>query len=97
MVELRKNNYKYHRLALDTFDKTPDDSRQIILTVLKNVKTVWQIYPNSIFVIAFFDAKSNELVNVFGEGNLNVRREAYDILTAVDAKRNIYQKIITAN
>ena len=97
MVELRKNSYKYHRLALDTFDKTPDDSRQIILTVLKNVKTVWQIYPNSIFVIAFFDAKSNELVNVFGEGNLNVRREAYDILTAVDAKRNIYQKIITAN
>ena len=97
MVELRKNNYKYHRLALDTFDKTPDDSRQIILTVLKNVKTVWQIYPNSIFVIAFFDAKSNELVNVFGEGNLNVRREAYDILTAVDAKRNIYQKIISAN
>ncbi len=97
MVELRKNSYKYHRLALDTFDKTPDDSRQIILTVLKNVKTVWQIYPNSIFVIAFFDSKSNELVNVFGEGNLTVRREAYDILTAVDAKRNIYQKIISAN
>ncbi len=97
MIELRKNNYKYHRLALDTFDKTPDDSRQIILNVLKSVKTVWQIYPNSIFVIAFFDAKSNELVNVFGEGSLNVRREAYDILTAVDAKRNIYQKIISAN
>ena len=97
MVELRKNSYKYHRLALDTFDKTPDDSRQIILTVLKNVKAVWQIYPNSIFVIAFFDSKSNELVNVFGEGNLTVRREAYDILTAVDAKRNIYQKIISAN
>lgn len=97
MVELRKNTYKYHRLALDTFDKTPDDSRQIILNVLKNVKTVWQIYPNSIYVISFFDSKSNELVNVFTEGNLNVRREVYDILSAVDAKRNIYQKIISTN
>ncbi len=97
MVELRKNTYKYHRLALDTFDKTPEESRQIILSVLKNIRTVWQIYPNAIFVITFFDSKANELVNVFSEGSLNVRREAYDILTAVDPKRNIYQKIIATN
>jgi hypothetical protein len=97
MAELRKNTYKYHRLGLDTFDKTPDDSRQIILNCLKNVKTVWQIYPNSIFVITFFDSKANELVNVFSEGGLNVRREAYDLLSAVDPKRNIYQKIISTN
>ena len=97
MVEMRKGLYKYHRLALDTFDKTPDESRVTILNVLKSVRSVWQIYPNSIFLIAFFDSKSNELVNVFSEGNLGVRREAYDILTMVDAKRNIYQKIISTN
>ncbi len=97
MVELRKNTYKYHRMALDTFDKTPDDSRQTILTVLKNIRTVWQIYPNSIFIISFFDSKANELVNVFSEGNVGVRREAYDVLTAIDPKRNIYQKIISNN
>ena len=97
MLELRKNTYKYHRLALDTFDKTPDESRQTVLTVLKNVKNVWQIYPNSIFVISFFDTKANELVNIFSEGNLGVRREAYDLLNMLDPKRNIYQKIITSN
>ncbi|MBS1542794.1 MAG: DUF4835 family protein [Bacteroidetes bacterium] len=97
MIELRKNTYRYHRLALDTYDKNPDESRQIILQALKNIKAVWQIYPSAIFVISFFDAKANELVNVFSEGNLNVRREAYDILTTVDAKRNIYQKIISSN
>lgn len=95
MVELRKNTYKYHRLALDTFDKTPDQSREIILDVLKNVKKVWTIYPSSIFTISFFDAKATELVNIFSEGNLSVRREAYDILTSIDPKRNIYQKIIS--
>jgi hypothetical protein len=95
MVDLRKNTYKYHRLALDTFDKNPDESRQIVLDVLKNVKKVWTIYPNSILVISFFDTKATELVNIFSEGNLSVRREAYDILTSIDPKRNIYQKIIS--
>jgi hypothetical protein len=95
MVELRKNIYKYHRLALDSFDKTPDQSREIILEVLKNVKKVWAIYPSSIFAITFFDSKATELVNIFSEGSLPVRREAYDILTAIDPKRNIYQKIIS--
>lgn len=97
MSEMRKSMYRYHRLALDAFDKNPDESRQIILNVLKDVRNVWQVFPSSIFVITFFDAKSNELVNIFSEGSLNVRREAYDILTAVDAKRNTYQKIIETN
>lgn len=95
MLELRKNTYKYHRLALDIFDKNPDQSRTIVLDVLKEVKKVWTINPTSIFVITFFDSKSVELVNVFSTGNLGVRREAYDILTSIDPKRTIYQKIIS--
>lgn len=95
MVELRKNIYKYHRLALDSFDKTPDQSREVVLEVLKNVKKVWTIYPNSIFVISFFDTKATELVNIFSDGSLPIRREAYDILISIDPKRNIYQKIIS--
>lgn len=94
MQELRKNTYRYHRLALDNYSKKPDDSRTIILDCLRNVKKVWQINPTSVFVVTFFDAKATELVNVFSEGNLTVRREAYDILTSIDPKRNIYQKII---
>jgi hypothetical protein len=94
MAEMRRSMYRYHRLALDTFDKKPDESRQVILNVIKTVRNVWQIYPSSIFVITFFDAKSAELANVFSDGTLNVRREAYDILTVVDAKRGGYEKII---
>jgi hypothetical protein len=95
MTELRKNTYRYHRLALDTYSKNPDESRTVILECLRNIKKVWTINPSSIFVVTFFDAKASELVNVFSEGNLTVRREAYDILTGIDPKRNIYQKIIS--
>lgn len=95
MLELRKNTYKYHRLALDIFDKNPDQSRTLVLDILKEVKKAWTINPTSIFVITFFDSKSVELVNIFSTGNLGVRREAYDILTSIDPKRTIYQKIIS--
>ncbi len=95
MVDLRKNSYAYHRLALDTFSKNPDQSREKILDALRNVKKVWTIYPTSIFVISFFDAKAAELAKVFSEGgNLNIRREAFDILTQLDPKRDIYQIIL---
>jgi len=95
MVELRKNTYKYHRMALDVLDKNPDQSRSVVLDVLKEVKKAWMLNPTSIFVITFFDSKATELVNVFSVGNLGVRREAYDLLTSIDPKRTIYQKIIS--
>lgn len=94
MLDLRKNCYLYHRLALDSFEKDPDQSASIILDVLKNVKKVWTIYPTSIFVVSFFDTKSTELVNVFTKAPLQTKREAYDILVTIDPKRNIYQKIM---
>ncbi|MFM7488455.1 MAG: DUF4835 family protein, partial [Cytophagales bacterium] len=95
MLDLRKNNYTYHRLALDTFDKNPEQSREKILETLKNVKKVWTIYPSAIFIISFFDAKFTELAKIFSEGsNLNLRREAFDILSQVDPKRDIYQTIL---
>lgn len=95
MADLRKNSYTYHRLALDTFEKTPDQSRDKIVEVLRNIKRIWAIYPNSILLISFFDTKSNELTQILSEGNLNSRREAYDILSAIDPKRTIYQSIIS--
>jgi hypothetical protein len=95
MTDIRKATYAYHRLALDTFDKTPDKSRELILKTLRDIKKVRDINPASILVISFFDAKVKELANVFSDGNMQVRREAYDIITSIDpSNRNSYQKII---
>jgi len=95
MVEMRKSFYSYHRLALDTFDKDPDKSREIILRGLRDVKKVRDISPTSILVISFFDAKSKELANIYSTGNIQVRREAYDIITSIDpSNRASYEKIV---
>lgn len=95
MLDLRKALYSYHRLALDTFDKTPDESRTIILKGLKDIKKIRDVNPASVLVVSFFDAKSKELANIFSDGNIQVRREAYDIITAIDpSNRSAYEKIL---
>jgi hypothetical protein len=95
MLDLRKSAYAYHRLALDTFEKDPDKSREIILKGLRDVKKVRDINPTSILVISFLDAKGKELANIFSAGNIQIRREAYDIITSIDpSNRSNYEKII---
>ncbi len=95
MVDVRRSVYSYHRLGLDTFEKTPDKSREIILKGLKDVKKARDINPNAILVVSFFDAKSKELANIFSDGSLPVRREAYDIIVSMDpSNRSSYDKII---
>ena len=95
MTELRKALYHYHRHGLDTFESNPDESRQIILNGLKEIKKVRDINPNAILVVSFFDAKGKELANIFSDGNIQIRRQAYDIITAIDpSNRSNYEKII---
>jgi hypothetical protein len=95
MTDLRRAIYSYHRQALDTFDKNPDQSRSTILKGLKDIKKIRDINPNAILVISFFDAKGKELANIFSAGNIQTRREAYDIITAIDpSNRSSYDKII---
>ncbi|HTH55067.1 MAG TPA: DUF4835 family protein [Cyclobacteriaceae bacterium] len=94
-ADLRKGSYKYHRLGLDAYQKDANQSQDQMLEVLKNIKKVWNIYPTSVLISSFFDAKFNELANVFHDASLNTKREAYDILTSIDPKRTVYQKIIS--
>jgi len=95
MNDVRKSIYTYHRQALDTFEKTPDKSREIILKGLKDIKKARDINPSAILIVSFFDAKSKELANIFSEGALPIRREAYDLIIAIDpSNRSSYEKII---
>jgi hypothetical protein len=95
MADIRRASYTYHRLGLDTFQKDPDQSRQTILKALRDIKKVRDINPNAILVISFFDAKTKELANIFSEGAIPVRREAYDIMVTIDpSNQTNYQKMI---
>lgn len=95
LTDMRKAMYAYHRLALDTFEKTPDQSREIILKCLKDIKKVRDINPTWVMVSSFFDAKGKELSNIFSEGDLQLRRQTYDLITQIDPiNKGSYGKII---
>lgn len=84
VLPLREGLYLYHRQGMDIFTKSPDEARKNILEALKNIKKVSEVRPNTIAIIAFLDAKTDELVNIFSQGDMAVRREAYTILSALD-------------
>jgi len=95
LVGIREGLYSYHRMALDRFITDPDDARVQILGVLQELEEVKDLYTNSILVISFFDAKTNEIINIFKEGNIQVRRDAYNILTKIDpTKTERYKEIV---
>jgi hypothetical protein len=92
---VRRALYKYHLQALDKFQQTPDESRSIILESLKEKKSVNRILPNSILIIAFLDAKNDEIINLFSKGKMDVRRNVYNELLKLDpTRRSKYQKIV---
>lgn len=84
VLPLREGLYLYHRQGMDLFAKSPEEARKNILEALKNIKKVSEARPNTIAIIAFLDAKTDELINIFSEGDMAVRREAYTILSALD-------------
>jgi hypothetical protein len=95
LQEIREGYYTYHRMALDRFITDPEDARVQIQGVLKKIEELKDLYTNSILIISFFDAKTNELINIYKEGNIQVRRDVYNILTKIDpTKTERYKEIV---
>ena len=93
--DLRIGYYKYHRLGLDVFESNPEECRKQVLEVLESIKKIKNRYPSSIFVISFFDAKSEELVNIFADATQQQKRQAYNLLIDLNPiKEDIFKEIL---
>ena len=92
---VRQALYDYHLNGLDIFQNEPEEARINILDALKNIQQVNSILPNAILIISFMDAKNDELVNIFSQGPMPIRREVYNELLKLDpTRRSKYQKIV---
>lgn len=95
LESMRIGYYKYHRLGLDIYEENPDQARKVILSMLESMKSIKSQYPASIFVISFFDAKADELVNIFADGNIADKRTAYNLLLELNpSKGDTYARIM---
>lgn len=95
MQALRNGLYKYHRLGLDVFEEDQETTRANVIEVLESIRVIKSRYPSSIFVISFFDAKTDELVNLFDQASIQEKRKAYNLLIELNPnKSDVYSKII---
>lgn len=92
---VRAFSYSYHRLALDIMHNKPTDARSTIVSDLSPLLKVHQQKPSSYIMTVFFDAKSDEFVNILSESYSSEATRAYNILKQINpANMNKYEKLI---
>ena len=97
---VREFNYRYHRLGLDVMDEQVIEGRAEITNSLELLQQVYRKKPDSYMYLLrlVFDAKVDEIVNVYTESYPEERNRAYDILTEVDKPNaNKYKAILESS
>lgn len=87
--------YRYHRLGLDVMSEKPDIGRGEIADAMKNMQKVYRARPDTYVNRIFFDAKSDELVNLFSKGSTDEKSRIMSVLTECDpANSGKYESIV---
>lgn len=91
----RSCTYQYHRQGLDImFDKSPE-GRGAIAESLKSIQKVFRSRPSLYILQVFFDAKSDELVNVFSKSFPDEKNRVSILLNECDPSNGTkYEKIL---
>ncbi len=93
-LPFREGLYTMHRQGLDIMVQDPEKARQSVLTVLTDMQRLQQQKPNSAVVRSFFDAKSDELVNMFKTAAPAQKQQAYTLLSQTDPTNSSKYEIL---
>lgn len=93
----RSCTYQYNRQGLDLMADKPEEGRGVIAESLKSIQKVFRVRPSLYILQVFFDAKSDELVNIFSKSFPDERNRVTTILNEVDPSNGTkYEKITKA-
>lgn len=81
--EYRTTLYNYHRLGLDVMSNDSKEGKATIAKALLDLDTLHRRRPNSFLVRTFFDAKSDEISDIFSAGPSVKITELVSILNKV--------------
>ncbi|MFV0266733.1 MAG: DUF4835 family protein [Draconibacterium sp.] len=86
--------YSYHRDGLDIMSDRVEEGRANIANSLRDIQKVFRRRPSTYILQIFFDAKADELVNVFSKSFPDERSRVLAILNEVDPSNGSkYEKI----
>jgi len=66
--EYRQALYTYHREGLDKMTQDPTEGKSALMKAIGQLEPMFQRRPNAFLLQIFFDAKVEEIVNLFQEG-----------------------------
>jgi hypothetical protein len=93
---MRSCIYKYHRLGFDRMNENVNDARITILDALRALRNVYNDRPNSFLMQFFFNAKADELVNLYQQGTPDEKTQVTQLLSQIDPGNiSKYNTIIT--
>ncbi|MDG1912750.1 MAG: DUF4835 family protein [Flavobacteriaceae bacterium] len=81
--EFRQTLYDYHREGLDRMTEDPLEGKTKLMEALKKLEPLNQRRPNNFLIQIFFDAKVEEIVNLFQEGPKVDFKETEEILKKI--------------
>jgi hypothetical protein len=92
---LRELLYQYHRVALDAMSEDAAAARRAIATGVEKLKTVHQAKPASLNLQVFFNAKFQELVEIFKPADPGDKAKLFNTLQIIDPGHiGQYQKMM---
>ncbi|MCJ8165830.1 DUF4835 family protein [Pontibacter sp. E15-1] len=93
-IPYREGIYNMHRLGLDRMAENPEEARGTVLTFLESLQRLQRQKPNAAILRAFFDAKADELTNMFKTAAPAQKQQAFTILTQVDPTNNTKYNVL---
>ncbi len=92
---MRDCNYNWHMKGMDVMYDQLDNGRTAILDCLDLLQKVHKARPASFNMQVFFNAKAQEIVNIFSEALPADKNRAINVLNQIDAtNQNKYAKIL---
>jgi hypothetical protein len=92
---LRVCNYEYHRKGIDQLHEDRTAARKAIYNAMNKLVKVVATRPNSVNLLNFVQAKSNELRNMYADAEMKEKNEIVGLLKRIDpANSSKYQEIL---
>jgi len=92
----RTGLYGYYRQGMDIFIEKPDEARTAVMMALTGVQKAAITRPGTLFARAFFDAKAEEIANIFRTStDQSQKQQLVSMLTEVDPTNSAkYQTVL---
>jgi len=88
--------YKYHRLGMDAMSKDVNAARAVITEVITSLYNLAKQNPNTLAIKMFFDAKVNEIVELYKKADNSEKVKIVDMLKQADISNSLkYETILS--